>query len=193
MLAVGSTMASFGLFHSDVRDPSRSTDLEEQSGLRIDPPSVADMKGGQEDKTPSRTPHVGGEQLRLRQQRQWLDFHQPRWQGHRGSGKVERGHDAAPAGVPETHGEQDGESCRGSRVGAISASPICKVLSSAEGQDGGILFAWLRSDPQTAPRRKASSGWQVLRMMAALEQFLIDESWTVASRLTGMEEPPWGH
>ena len=34
---------------------------------------------------------------------------------------------------------------------------------------------------------------QVLRMMAALEQFLIDESWTVASRLTGMEEPPWGH
>ena len=34
---------------------------------------------------------------------------------------------------------------------------------------------------------------QVLRMMASLEQFLIDESWTVAGRLTGMEEPPWGH
>lgn len=33
----------------------------------------------------------------------------------------------------------------------------------------------------------------VLRMMAALEQFLIDESWTVASRLTCVEEPPWGH
>ncbi|CAE7447673.1 METAP1D [Symbiodinium natans] len=34
---------------------------------------------------------------------------------------------------------------------------------------------------------------QVLRMEAALEQFLIDESWVVAGRLTGMEEPPWGH
>ena len=34
---------------------------------------------------------------------------------------------------------------------------------------------------------------QVLRMMGALEQFLIDENWLVASRLTGMEEPPWGH
>ncbi|CAE7290791.1 unnamed protein product, partial [Symbiodinium sp. CCMP2592] len=34
---------------------------------------------------------------------------------------------------------------------------------------------------------------QVLRMMSALEQFLIDENWQVASRLTGMEEPPWGH
>lgn len=33
----------------------------------------------------------------------------------------------------------------------------------------------------------------VLRMMAALEQFLIDESWVVASRLTCTEEPPWGH
>ena len=33
----------------------------------------------------------------------------------------------------------------------------------------------------------------VLRMMSSLEQFLIDESWTVASRLTCMEEPPWGH
>ena len=33
---------------------------------------------------------------------------------------------------------------------------------------------------------------QVLRMMAALEQFLIDENWQVASRVTGMEEPPWG-
>lgn len=30
-----------------------------------------------------------------------------------------------------------------------------------------------------------------LRMMAALEQFLIDENWQVASRLTGLEEPPW--
>ena len=30
----------------------------------------------------------------------------------------------------------------------------------------------------------------VLRMMSSLEQFLIDESWTVASRLTCMEEPP---
>ncbi|OLP96619.1 hypothetical protein AK812_SmicGene21120 [Symbiodinium microadriaticum] len=34
---------------------------------------------------------------------------------------------------------------------------------------------------------------QVLRIMGALEQFLIDENWLVASRLTGMEEPPWGH
>ena len=34
---------------------------------------------------------------------------------------------------------------------------------------------------------------QVLRMMASIEQFLIDESWTVAGRMTGMEEPPWGH
>ena len=34
---------------------------------------------------------------------------------------------------------------------------------------------------------------QTLRMMAALEQFLIDENWSVASRVTGMEEPPWGH
>ena len=33
----------------------------------------------------------------------------------------------------------------------------------------------------------------VLRMMAALEQFLIDESWTVASRVMCTEEPPWGH
>ncbi|CAE7247502.1 unnamed protein product [Symbiodinium sp. CCMP2592] len=33
----------------------------------------------------------------------------------------------------------------------------------------------------------------VLRMMSALEQFLIDENWAVASRITGMEEPPWGH
>ena len=33
----------------------------------------------------------------------------------------------------------------------------------------------------------------VRQMMAALEQFLIDENWTVASRLTGTEEPPWGH
>ena len=33
----------------------------------------------------------------------------------------------------------------------------------------------------------------VVRMMGALEQFLIDENWTVASRLTGMGEPPWGH
>ena len=34
---------------------------------------------------------------------------------------------------------------------------------------------------------------QVLRMTASIEQFLIDESWAVAGRLTGMEEPPWGH
>ena len=33
----------------------------------------------------------------------------------------------------------------------------------------------------------------VLRMIAALEQFLIDESWVVASRLMCTEEPPWGH
>ena len=33
----------------------------------------------------------------------------------------------------------------------------------------------------------------VLRMISALEQFLIDENWAVASRLTGTEEPPWGH
>ena len=33
----------------------------------------------------------------------------------------------------------------------------------------------------------------VLRMMSALEQFLIDESWVVASRLMCTEEPPWGH
>ena len=32
-----------------------------------------------------------------------------------------------------------------------------------------------------------------LRMLAAFEQFTIDESWTVASRLCGAEEPPWGH
>ena len=29
-------------------------------------------------------------------------------------------------------------------------------------------------------------------MMAAMEQFLIDENWTVAARLIGGEEPPWG-
>ena len=28
-----------------------------------------------------------------------------------------------------------------------------------------------------------------IRMMAAVEQFLLDESWGVASRLTGVEEP----
>lgn len=32
-----------------------------------------------------------------------------------------------------------------------------------------------------------------VRMMAAMEQFLLDESWGVASRLTGVEEPPWAH
>ena len=32
----------------------------------------------------------------------------------------------------------------------------------------------------------------VLRMLASLEQFLIDESWAVAGRLMDMEEPPWG-
>ena len=31
-----------------------------------------------------------------------------------------------------------------------------------------------------------------LKMMAAMEQFLIDENWTVAARLIGGEEPPWG-
>ena len=33
----------------------------------------------------------------------------------------------------------------------------------------------------------------VLRMLAAFEQFTIDESWVVASRVCGSEEPPWGH
>ena len=42
-------------------------------------------------------------------------------------------------------------------------------------------------------KRPKQARLQVLRMMAALEQFLIDESWLVASRLTGFEEPPWGH
>ena len=32
-----------------------------------------------------------------------------------------------------------------------------------------------------------------IRMMAAVEQFLLDESWGVASGLTGVEEPPWSH
>jgi hypothetical protein len=32
-----------------------------------------------------------------------------------------------------------------------------------------------------------------LRMLAAFEQFTIDESWVVASRICGAEEPPWGH
>ena len=30
-------------------------------------------------------------------------------------------------------------------------------------------------------------------VLAAFEQFTIDESWVVASRLCGTEEPPWGH
>lgn len=30
-------------------------------------------------------------------------------------------------------------------------------------------------------------------MLAAFEQFTIDESWVVASRICGAEEPPWGH
>ena len=34
---------------------------------------------------------------------------------------------------------------------------------------------------------------QVIKMQAAMEQFLIDESWVVGSRLLGTEEPPWGH
>ncbi len=34
---------------------------------------------------------------------------------------------------------------------------------------------------------------QVIKMQAAMEQFLIDESWVVGSRLIGTEEPPWGH
>lgn len=33
----------------------------------------------------------------------------------------------------------------------------------------------------------------VVRLQAGLEQFLIDESWVVGSRLLGVEEPPWGH
>jgi hypothetical protein len=32
-----------------------------------------------------------------------------------------------------------------------------------------------------------------VRMISAMEQFLLDESWGVASRLTGVEEPPWSH
>lgn len=31
-----------------------------------------------------------------------------------------------------------------------------------------------------------------LKMLAAFEQFTIDESWVVASRISGSEEPPWG-
>ena len=41
--------------------------------------------------------------------------------------------------------------------------------------------------------REKQARLQVLKMLAAIEQFLIDESWTVGSRLTGLEEPPWGH
>ena len=31
-----------------------------------------------------------------------------------------------------------------------------------------------------------------LRMISAVEQFVLDENWTVAARLTGSPEPPWG-
>ena len=41
--------------------------------------------------------------------------------------------------------------------------------------------------------RQHQARLHTLRMISAFEQFTIDESWTVASRLCGTEEPPWGH
>ena len=40
--------------------------------------------------------------------------------------------------------------------------------------------------------KDAQARLHTLRMISALEQFLIDENWMVAARLTGTEEPPWG-
>ena len=40
--------------------------------------------------------------------------------------------------------------------------------------------------------KDAQARLHTLRMISASEQFLIDENWMVAARLTGTEEPPWG-
>ena len=40
--------------------------------------------------------------------------------------------------------------------------------------------------------KDAQARLHTLRMISALEQFLIDENWMIAARLTGTEAPTWG-
>ena len=79
-------------------------------------------------------------------------------------------------------------------------SKILRALDEAE-MTPNIPLLYARSCP---PARVCSSApfvlenkpkqarLHVLRVMAAIGQFLIDESWVVALRVTGMEEPLWG-
>lgn len=69
----------------------------------------------------------------------------------------------------------------------IQTVPVGKAKTA-----GYALFGFSEILRLMLENRPRQARLHTVRMMASMEQFLIDESWTVASRLTGADEPPWG-